>query len=114
MIRKFAAVLLVLTSAPLAAYAMTPDQIATAPHSYNRQHVDVRGRVTHLRVQRLANGASYESFSLCASRCVQAVVVGAPTIVEGRTITVQGIYYGWKSFGAYTLRHAIEVDPGSL
>ncbi|HTV92223.1 MAG TPA: hypothetical protein VMG98_05865 [Verrucomicrobiae bacterium] len=114
MMQKFGIALLVLTSLPLAAGAMTPDQIASAPHAYNRQHIDVTGRVEHVRVERLPNGTQYESFSICATRCVQAVVVGAPAVTQGQTITVRGTYYGWKTFGTYTVRHAIQVDAGSL
>lgn len=114
MIQRFAIVLLVLACTPLAAAAMTPDQIASAPRSFNGQRVEVTGRVTHLRVERLRNGSTYSSFSLCATRCVQAVVSGAPAVADGQTVTVRGTYYGWKTFGSHTVRRAIEVDTGSL
>ena len=114
MMQRFAIALLMLASVPLAAAATTPDQIASAPHTYNAQRVEVTGRVTHLRVERLRNGTAYSSFSLCATRCVRAVVAGAPAIAEGQTLTIHGTYYGWKTFGAYTVRRAIAVDAGSL
>jgi hypothetical protein len=112
--KRFAIALLMLASVPLVAAAMTPDQIASTPHTYNGQRVEVTGRVMHLRVERLRNGTAYSSFSLCAARCVRAVVSGAPAIADGQTLTVRGTYYGLKTFGAYTLRRAIAVDAGSL
>jgi len=116
MTKRFALLfLLVLASCPLAARATTtPDQIASAPRSYNGQHVEVSGRVTRLRVQRLPNGTTYVRFFLCATRCVRAMFFGASAITEGQTITVHGTYYGLKDKSGYPVYHAIEVDAGSL
>ncbi|MGD0968547.1 MAG: hypothetical protein ABR949_09700 [Candidatus Aquilonibacter sp.] len=114
MAKRFVILLFALVLCPLAARAMTPDQIASAPRSFNAQHVEVTGRVAKLRTQRLPNGTSYLRFSLCAARCVQAIFFGASAITDGQTITVHGTYYGWKDLGSYTIRHAIDVDLGSL
>ncbi len=114
MIKRFAMVLLVLMSVPLAAAAMTPDQIASSPRAYNGQHVEVTGRVTHLRALHLRNGTTYVRFSLCATRCIHAVVSGATALTEGETITVHGTYYGWKNFGTYMVHNGVAVDAGSL
>jgi hypothetical protein len=114
MIQRLAIALLVFASAPLAAGAMTPDQIASAPRVYNGQHVEVTGRVTHVHPLHLRNGTTYVRFSVCATRCIHAVVSGAAALTEGETITVHGTYYGWKNLGTYTVRNGVEIDPGSL
>ncbi|HTU69099.1 MAG TPA: hypothetical protein VMF11_02170 [Candidatus Baltobacteraceae bacterium] len=114
MIKRFAIALFVLTSVPLAARAITPDQIASASRMYNGQHVDVTGRVMHVRARRLPSGAAYERFSLCATRCIQAVVSGVPALTEGQTITLHGTFYTWKNLGGYLLIRGVEVDAGSL
>src|SRR5580700_1515359 len=113
MAKRFAILLLALVLCPLAARATTPDQIASAPRSFNGQRVEVTGRVAQLRTQRLPNGTSYLRFSLCAARCVHAIFLGASAITDGQTITVRGTYYGWKDLGSYTIRRAIDVDPGT-
>lgn len=112
--KMFAIVLAVLVSVPLVARAVTPDQIDATPRLYNGQHVQVTGRVTDIQVERLSNGKAYTLFSLCATGCVGAFVVGAPALVAGQMITVHGTYYGLRNRGAYTIRHAVEVDAGSL
>jgi hypothetical protein len=91
MAKRFVILLFALVLCPLAARAMTPDQIASAPRSFNAQHVEVTGRVAKLRTQRLPNGTSYLRFSLCAARCVQAIFFGASAITDGQTITVHGV-----------------------
>ena len=114
MVKRFAIVLLVLASSPLAARAMTPDQIISASRSYEGRPVEVTGRVTHLRARRVPNGTTYVRFLLCATRCIEAVASGVSRLTEGETITVHGTYYGWRNFSTYTVHNGIVVDPGSL
>ena len=106
--------ILLLALIPVATGATTMDNILSAPRAYSGQRVELTGRVERPHAFRLRDGRPYVQFSLCATRCVRAFMLGSPAIAAGQTITVRGIYYDRKNVGGYVVRHGIAVDAGSL
>ena len=99
--------------APIAALATTIDDVLGHPSTYDGQHVDVSGQISHLKQKTSHKGNPYVTFSLCSDQCVHVFAFGSPSITDGQTITVHGTFAAVKRVGSYTFRNEIDADDGS-
>ena len=93
---------------------MTVTQILGSPSTYDGQHVDVAGKISHLEQKTSHKGNPYVTFSLCSGQCIHVFAFGSPNLSDGQTITVHGIFAAVKHTGGYTFYNEIDADDGSL
>lgn len=99
---------------PAASSAATIAQILGSPSTYDGQHVEARGTVEHLEQKVSHKGNPYVTFSLCSGQCIHVFGFGSPSLSDGQTITVHGIYEAVKHVSVYTFYNEIDADDGSL
>ena len=109
-----AAVVALLAALPATSSAATIGQILGSPSTYDGQHVDVRGTVERLEQKTSHRGNPYVTFALCSSQCIHVFAFGTPSISDGQTITVHGMYESVKHVSGYTFYNEIDADDGSL
>jgi len=89
-------------------------QILNSPSTFDGSHVSVTGKVEDLEQKTSRKGNAYVTFSLCSSRCIHVFAFGSPSISDGQTVNVRGMFSAVKHVGAYTFTDEIEADDGSL
>ncbi len=89
------------------------DDLIAQAHEYDNKPVQATGTAHNVRSDTTPRGPVLQ-FDLCGHRCIRILDASNPSITDGTTTTIEGVFHQHFSLGRFRADDIIIIAPGGL